>query len=200
MREERKQTLAADLERFNKAMREVEEDSDAEWGGTGISKQAEEDDSDFSDWEGPEGETEDSKPQGILKRKQFFEAEDDEEEDATVVIETMEDADSNFVFPEKSAKVLQQSLKKATFAAQQAALYGFPEPSIYRDEDGEDEDEEGEDAGECEVSFGPKKGKNGVAKPKQKKKKFRYLTKTERKANVSKERGRSKEKRTRAKK
>lgn len=200
MREERKQTLAADLERFNKAMKEVEEDSENEWGGTEISKQVEEDNSDYSDWEGPEGEAEDSIPQGILKRKQYFEAEDDDEEDATVVIETMEEANANFVLPEKSAKVLQQSLKKASFAAQQAALYGFPEPSIYRDEDGEEAGEKDDDAEEGEISFGSKKGKNGVSKPKQKKKKFRYLTKTERKANVSKERGRSKEKRTRAKK
>lgn len=178
--------MAKDLERFNKAMKDVQEDSD--WDDATTKAMHGSDESEYSDWDGLGEEEEDgeSTPSGILKKKQFFEAEDDEEEDATVVIESMEEANANFVFPEKSVAVLKESLHKASFAAKQASIYGYPAPSVYRDEDDEREEE---------VSFGPKKGK--ADKPKQKKRKFRYLTKTERKTNVSKERGRSKEKRIR---
>lgn len=210
MRDERKQNLAADLERFNKAMKDVgESDSDIDWeeGVTTKPKKKQStpsgqvaeaaEDSDYSDWEGlVEGE-ETSSPGSILKRKQYFEAEDDDEEETTVVIEEMEEANAHFVFPEKSVAVLKESLKKASFAAKQAMIYGFPSPSIYRDDnEPADIDEDEED----EVDDKKKNDKKNTVKPKQKKKKFRYLTKTERKTNVSKERGRSKEKRTRGKK
>lgn len=206
MREERKQTLAADLERFNKAMKDVGE-LDSDWNDDEntpkktkkqTSNEDEEESSDYSDWEGPEEGAEangDNSPSGILKRKQYFQAEDIDEEDTTVVIEEMEEANANFVFPEKSVAVLKESLKKASFAARQAAIYGFPEPSIYRDDNDEDEEDESDNEGESSSN----QKKRSAVKPKQKKKKFRYLTKTERKQNVSKERGRSKEKRTRGK-
>lgn len=170
MREERKQNLAKDLERFNKAMKEVQEDSDWEDNNALKGSDAE---SDYSDWEGLENDNESSVPTGILKKQEYFEAEDEDEEDATVVIESMDDGNSSFTFPEKTLAAFKETLKpkKASDGAEGA--------------DGED----------TEVTFGGKDHKD-----KQKKRKFRYLTKTERRSNVSKERGRSKEKRTRAKK
>lgn len=187
-----------------------EEDSDWENGTTkpekknssaADKKDRDEEESDYSDWEGladkdqqSDGQEEqDNSPAGILKRKQYFEAQDDEEEDVTVDIESMEVANDQFTYPGKSVVVLKQSLEKATFAASQAALYGFPEPSIYRDED--EVTKEGDNGSKGRSTAASKQ----KLKPKQKKKKFRYLTKTERKANVHKERGRSREKRTRGK-
>lgn len=92
--------------------------------------------------------------------------------ESTLSTQELEDAKSHYVFPEKAAAVLKASLQKAQLAARRAAMFGFPEPSIYRDDDdplGEDES-----AGEDEDFLLRKETKksNGAGKPKGKKKKI----------------------------
>lgn len=84
----------------------------------------------------------------------------------------IEDAKSHYVFPEKASAVLKASLQKAQLAARRAAIFGFPEPSIYRDDD----DPLGEDDSEDDGDFTPgdddeRDSDYKVKKPKGKKKK-----------------------------
>lgn len=176
----------------------------------------------YSDWEGikesDEGSSESKS--GILKKKQIFEAEDSDDEETTVVVEQIDPeaipttGRANNVFPEMSKQVLQASLQKAKQAALMAWMYGFPEPSVYRDEndplglsDSEDDSESGskesasKNGKKVEISLDEFKNKrrDDSNNQKKKKKKAKYLSKTERLQNVKKERNRSAEKRRRAK-
>lgn len=186
---------------------------------------------DYSDWEGIGEEAQQSEPKvsGILKRKVTYEADDSDEEEATVVIEQMDDNavatdptsnkghNGNYVFQEMSKQVLSASIQKAKLAAWHACTYGFMEPSVYRDESDPMglNDDYGSDIDDNDTL--PKKNKKGGVEidimkdikgdsnrnrdnKKKKNKKPRYLTKAERTVNLRKERNRSKEKRERAKK
>jgi hypothetical protein len=207
MRDERKRTLAADLERFNKAMKDVGE-SDSEWeegvttkaskknvkrykgtatGNAAAASSSNNDDDDDDD--DSEEEEEDSLVASKLSEKQVFAAEDEDEEEATVMIEEMDEGNSQFTFAEKTVEQLKAPLKNKP---QSNSL----EASIFKSQNIEDEGGYGVKTEDFIDFTKNKAGRDG----KQKKKKFRYLTKTERKQKVSKERGRSKEKRTRAKK
>lgn len=130
-----------------------------------------EDGSEYSDWEGI---TDCVSSPSILKRREFTELE------KIWTLEEVEEAKANYVYPEKAAAVLKASLQKAMQAARRAAIFGFPEPSIYRDEDdpfGEDEsDEDDKDYnasnddsqdGDYESAKPKKKTKKPVAKSKQ---------------------------------
>ncbi|KAF5100634.1 hypothetical protein D0Z03_000782 [Geotrichum reessii] len=196
MREERKQTLAADLDRFNKAMKDVGE-SDSEW-EEGVTtkasknnkrrKTAANDVSISSNDDDEESEEEDnSAVPSKLSEKQIFAAEDDNDDEATVTIEEMDEGNSQFAFAEKTVEQLKAPLKKKSSTSLEA--------SIFKSQNSEDEEGYGVKT-EDYIDF----TKNKTNEAKQKKKKFRYLTKTERKQKVSKEKGRSKEKRSRAKK
>lgn len=174
---------------------------------------------DFSDWEGIEEEQEaGSKVSGILKRKITYEADDSDDEEATVVVEQMDDGseipgsnNGNYVFPEISKQVLNASIQKAKLAAWHACTYGFMEPSEYRDESdpmglnddyGSDTNESPKKKKKGEVEIDIMKDIKGESRKKEtkKRKKPRYLTKAERTVNVRKERSRNKEKRERSKK
>lgn len=204
IRDERKQTLAADLERFNKAMKDVGE-SDSEWEEgvttkalkrnpnryktTATGKAAASNSDDNNEDSEEEEEEEDSTVPSKLSEKQVFVAEDEDEEEATVVIEEMDEGNSLFTFAEKTVEQIKAPLKKKKKTKSNSL-----EASIFKNQDNKDEAENNVKT-EDFIDFTKKKSDNF----KQKKKKFRYLTKTERKQKVSKERGRSKEKRTRAK-
>lgn len=196
MREERKQTLAADLDRFNKAMKDVGE-SDSEW-EEGVTtkasknnkrrKTAANDVSISSNDDDESEEEDDSAVPSKLSEKQIFAAEDDDDDEATVTIEEMDEGNSQFAFAEKTVEQLKAPLKKKKSSTSL-------EDSIFKSQNSEDEEGYGVKT-EDYIDF----TKNKAGEAKQKKKKFRYLTKTERKQKVSKEKGRSKEKRNRAKK
>lgn len=204
IRDERKQTLAADLERFNKAMKDVGE-SDSEWEEgvttkapkrnpnryktTATGKAAASNSDDNNEDSEEEEEEGDSTVPSKLSEKQVFVAEDEDEEEATVVIEEMDEGNSLFTFAEKTVEQIKAPLKKKKKTKSNSL-----EASIFKNQDNKDEAENNVKT-EDFIDFTKKKSDNF----KQKKKKFRYLTKTERKQKVSKERGRSKEKRTRAK-
>lgn len=177
------------------------------------------DEDDFSDWEGiaeKRGTSpENSQVTGILKKREFYEGDDSEDEEAMVVIEEMNDdvvdgelssANGNYVYPEMSKQVLQASIQKAKVAALQASIYGFPEPSIYRDEDDplglNDEDSDDDQKSKSSTTIDIKDFKNGREQRKPqttKKRSNRYLTKTERMQNAHREKKRNQEKRSRAK-
>lgn len=168
-------------------------------------------DSDYSDWEGIENgkSITPTEKAGILKRK-YYEGDTSNEGSATVVIEQLSQPDEisphENVSSEISKAVLSASIQKAKVAALQAYMYGFPEPSVYRDETDplglNDESSDDSDSKkkifkdiDVEVEFGKKRMKQSN----NKKLKTRYLTKSERVQNAKWERNRNKEKRTRAK-
>lgn len=129
------------------------------------------DGSEYSDWEGI---TDTVSSPSILKRREFTELE------KTWTLEEVEEAKAYYVYPEKSAAVLKASLQKAMQAARRAAIFGFPEPSIYRDEEDPLEEEESDEDdkdynasnddsqdGDYESAKPKKKGKKPSAKSKQ---------------------------------
>ena len=128
-----------------------------------------EDSTDYSDWEGPEQVSMPIPSSSILKQRDHIES------DPKLTQQEIEAAKSHYVYPEQSAAVLKASLQKAMLAARRAAIYGFPEPSIYRDDGDsleEEEDEEFSDAQDADdVDYGStKKKKNNSKKAKNKKK------------------------------
>lgn len=121
---------------------------------------------DYSDWEGPGLTSTVSTPtSSILKLREY------PEEGTSLTAQEIVEAKSHYVFPEKSAAVLKASLQKAMLAARRAAIFGFPEPSPYRDEDDPLDDEDDEDyvcdQGSENIGYGELKriklnGKRGV--------------------------------------
>lgn len=172
------------------------------------------DDSDYSDWEGIGEKSEEKSVSGILKKRQIYEGDDSDDESATVVIEEMTEDNTistkpgdNYVYPEMSKQVLQASIQKAKAAALQASIYGFPEPSIYRDEDDplglNDEDSDDDQTSKKKATIDVNKEFKNKRQPREDKRKknknTRYLTKSERLQNARREKNRNKEKRQRAK-
>lgn len=94
----------------------------------------EESSTEYSDWEGPADTTDSS----ILKRREFTDML------PTWTAEEVKEAEAHYVYLEKAEAVLKASLQKASLAARRAAIFGFPEPSPYRDEN-EDEDDDDDD-------------------------------------------------------
>lgn len=84
-------------------------------------------------------------------------------------------AKAHYVFLERTDEVLKESLMRASLNAEHAMINGFPEPSIYRDDDDplglfdDDDDEEDEDYND------KKSAKKRKVKAKSKKKKKRKV-------------------------
>lgn len=117
VRQERKENLAKELEKFNQAMKEIgredsEDESDIDW-SNGKSKKSDEEGDEYSDWDGLD---DDESPKPILKRRQSFQDEDGAE--TTVVIEEMNGAvDDLYVDMTKNRKVLKESMERAKRSA-----------------------------------------------------------------------------------
>lgn len=91
-------------------------------------------------------------------------------------------AQKHYVFLERTETVLKESLAKARVIAQHAAVVGFPEPSVYRDDNDplgifdEEDDSEDEDYMDSIKSKKSKKSSSkGVKKLGQKRRKGKKL-------------------------
>jgi ribosomal RNA-processing protein 17 len=107
LREERRVAVEKDMKRFHEAMREVGSFGDDE----DVHSKDPEDSSDFSDWEG----IQDSKSEGILRKKQHYE---DDDGITTVTVEDIEPKREvdDYVDLGRTEEVLKESLQKAEYA------------------------------------------------------------------------------------
>ena len=128
------------------------------------------DSSEYSEWEGIETTTTVTTTTvttttSILKKREL--------DTSKLTPKEIKAAKAHYVFPERADNVLKESLMRASLNAEHAAINGFPEPSIYRDDDDPlglfDDNDDDDDEDYIDSKNTKRKAK---AKPKNKKRKI----------------------------